>query len=349
MTFPTQIRILALTAASALVVSACTSGGEGPSAQDGAEGEESPDQATWADSPGLVVHTADRETLVIIDPESGEELDRTHLGMEEPFLGFHATGLSALSFSPDFTHMARVDDDRPTVLRLPDMEVVAEYEAAGDGLSTDARVRWTGFSEDGERLRYLGTVGGEQTLHEVEFAAEGAEPEELDTAPEGSPFVPLTGADPLLGGSAYEEFDEKNDGYVEIRGTRVGATSLPEYLRIKVDQEGQGPRSTAIFEDFVLLDDGGYLGFTVKRTGGGGGGKPDIGHAIGFELDENGRVADWWELTEEGDIDAFALSPDEERIALSKDGEVFVIDTDGSGTETVVPTGDEEFRVLGWF
>ena len=75
-----------------------------------------------------------------------------------------------------------------------------------------------------------------------------------------------------------------------------------------------------------------------------------MGHLIEFTLDDEGEVTDWSEISEANGIDAFALSPDEEQIAVSKDGDVFLLPADGSQEETRLDQDEnQDHRVLGWF
>lgn len=348
--------VLSLAACVTLALTSCAADPEGEETGLAGTGDgQAPDE--WGETPGIVTHSDDRQMLFLLDPETGEELDSLDLdfGEDAPDYGFRVSGDSFITtaFSPDFRYMARITGEREGIdlYRLPGREPVRQYETGSESLSsTDTRVKWLGFVPNGEELVFLAQRDSTDLLHSIDVEGEG-EPQEIgswetDTGEE-TPFG-WTWDNEHLHGEEYSHSQDGTDGkLIESEGIRADGNVLPGYIRIWADGKRAGPNEE--YEDFVRTEDGTYIGASINRSSPPLE-DPAVGHLIGFTLDDEGEVTDWSEISEANGIDAFALSPDEGQIAVSEDGDVFLLPADGSAEETRLDQDEnQDHRVLGWF
>ena len=353
-----KIGALSLTACLALALTSCAGSPEGEGTEQAGTGEEQP-QDEWGDTPGIVTHSKDRKMLFLLDPETGEELDSLHLNFTEdaPDYGFRVPpgSITSTNFSPDFRYMARLTDGRERIglYRLPDQEPVWQYETQSDSLaSTDTKMNWVGFSSDSEELFFHTKAGAQRRLHlvEVEGGEDDSAPEEVGSwTSETNQKVSFgwTRDNTQMYGEEYSHNQGGEGGeIIESEGIRSDEEVLPTYIRIWTDGKMSGPNEE--YTDFFRTEDGTYIGAHVNRASSIE--DPDVAHLIEFTLDVEGEVTEWSEIHEAAHIDAFALSPDEEQFAVSKDGDVFLLPTDGSEDETRLDQDEnQDHRVLGWF
>ncbi|MBE2997744.1 hypothetical protein IDM40_03330 [Nocardiopsis sp. HNM0947] len=352
---PRRAGLLSLAVCASLALASCTGdAGEDDEREAGTGDGQDPD--VWGDTPGVVVHSDDRRMLHVLDPETGEEIDSLDPGFgdDPPDYGFGASGEPfTTAFSPDFRHMARVTEDggKVEVHDLVDQEPVWEHDLGSDGLHpADTDLTWVGFASDGVSLGFGTADGDGETLHRANFT-NGGDPEEVRSArwePEGGAADWAWNHD-FRAGERYNHEHEGVDGeIIEVEGVHSGEEPMPTYVRIWPDGEMIGPNEG--YEDFAPTPDGTYIGASIDRTEGSDTAEPDVGHLVELTFDDEGEVSEWSEITEADGIDAFALSPDHEQIAVSRDGEVFLLPVDGSADETRLDEdGSQDYRVLGWF
>ena len=297
--------------------------------------------------------------LFLLDPETGEEIDSLDLnfGEDAPDYGFRVSSDNQsyfkTAFSPDFRYMARItgENERIDLYRLPSQESIWQYKPGAESLSsTDTRLNWVGFSPDSEKLFFLAQASAQRNLHSVEVGG-SSDPEEIggwNSNSDGEESMAWTWDNRHMHGEEYSHHQDGADGeLIESEGVRADGDVLPTYLRIWTDGRMIGPNEE--YEDFVRTEGGTYIGARINRSSPPLE-DPAVGHLIEFTLDDQGEVTDWSEISEANGIDAFALSPDEEQIAVSKDGDVFLLPADGSQEETRLDQDEnQDHRVLGWF
>lgn len=353
-----KIGALSLTTCLVLALVSCAGRPEGEgTGQSGTEREQPPDE--WGDTPGIVTHSEDRKMLFLLDPETGEELDslRLNFAEEAPDYGFRVSpgNIASTNFSPDFRYMARLADGRERIdlYPLPDQEPVWQHEIPSSSIaSTDTKINWVGFSSDSQELLFRTEAGAQRRLHsvEVEGGEGGSAPEEIGSWTSGTDqevSFGWTHDNTQMHGDEYSHNQEGEGGeIIESEGVRSNGDVLPTYIRIWTDGEMIGPNEE--YADFFRTGDGTYIGAHVNRASSIE--DPDVAHLIEFTLDGEGGVTEWSELHEAAHIDAFALSPDEEQLAVSKDGDVFLLPADGSEDKTRLDQDEnQDHRVLGWF
>lgn len=347
-----------------LVATSC-SGGTGDGGAREPEPAASDAAPVWGDSPGIIAHTEDYRVLVTLDPETGEELHRIDLGDGRGGLelsdrttryGFFVYPSAAdegssltTAFSKDFGYLALVEGDGSIIVhRLSDRETIAEFDTVGDDISsTDPQFRWLGFGSDGEHLYFMELRTS--SLHSVPFLEEGAEPALVQEEAEYRGLENLIGDEPPLDPVELAETRRIGADSLHVEGVRADNGVLLKEVAILTNDgdEAYDYDRRSVYDHFTPTEDGSYIGFDMGSEDSQGSTVP--GPVIEFTLDSEGGVSEWNPVLDEHGVDAYALSPGEDQIAVSKDGAVFILPREGGGEPVRLETNeDEQYRLLGW-